>query len=464
MFDISKLSEDAIQVILNAAAILNEESVKVEEEAKPEPEAIVPIMTAQEFTDLMATDNNYYDTILNKVRPDMTDEYPEFYKGAVLLSKWVENPTRAIVSADEDVWRGCITRINRLAAQVDNWISGCGFDRNALDSFTTLNIKNIEDDEKVIYNRFDNVIVSCEDRDRHIWNEAYAKLTAIVDSVSEIIYDDEFEIRFAGTPAYAEVQTIARMIASVLGVPSIHNVTLCRQKITELCNGFATEFSVYTNPAYITITALGDRAKAIFDLETNAENEEKFEAANSCYFDDMYEAADVIEERTEEPEGEIRFPDQCTANETSNDASETDDYGDDEVASEVQTTANPEAPSPENEVVATQVIPVAETEEVEEPSAPAGGSSVTNAQMDELILRTCQSYLKTVSKIVSQGKAGDTEQLIVVSCMRSYCSSKNIQAISSYYPTFAAVYNQIAAIVNAGYIPATFDELVTALK
>lgn len=464
MFDISKLSEDAIQVILNAAAILNEESVKVEEEAKPEPEVIVPIMTAQEFTDLMATDNNYYDIILNKVRPDMTDEYPEFYKGAVLLSKWVENPTRAVVSVDEDVWRKCITRINRLAAQVDNWISGCGFDRNQLDSFTTLNIKNIEDDEKVIYNRFDNVIVSCEDRDRHIWNEVYAKLTAIIDSVSEIIYDDEFEIRFAGTPAYAEVQTIGRMIASVLGVSSIHNVTLCRQKITELCNGFATEFSVYTNPAYITITALGDRAKAIFDLETNAENEEKFEAADACYFDDMYEAADVIEERTEEPEGEIRFPDQCTANETSDDASETDDYGDDEVASEVQTTANPEAPSPENEVVATQVIPVAEAEEVEEPSAPAGGSSVTNAQMDELILRTCQSYLKTVSKIVSQGKAGDTEQLIVVSCMRSYCSSKNIQAISSYYPTFAAVYNQIAAIVNAGYIPATFDELVTALK
>lgn len=254
------------------------------------------------------------------------------------------------------------------------------------------------------------------------------------------------------------------MIASVLGVSSLNNDALCKQKISELFNGFETEFSIRTNPTYITITALGVRAKHIFDLETIAENEEKFEAANSCYFDDMYEAADVIEERTEEPEGEIRFPDQCTANETSNDASETDDYGDDEVASEVQTTANPEASSPENEVVATQVIPVAETEEVEEPSAPAGGSSVTNAQMDELILRTCQSYLKTVSKIVSQGKAGDTEQLIVVSCMRSYCSSKNIQAISSYYPTFAAVYNQIAAIVNAGYIPATFDELVTALK
>lgn len=367
MFDISKLSEDAIQVILNAAAILNEESVKVEEEASPEPEAIVPIMTAQEFTDFMTIDNSYYNGILKQVRPDMTDENPEFYKGAVLLSKWVENPTRAVVSADEDVWRSCITRINRLASQVDNWVSGNGFNRNQLDSFTRLNINNIADDERVI-SRYNNVIISHEDYNRHlICGGACKELSTIVDTVSEIICDEDFETRFAGTPAYAEVQTIGRMIASVLGVSSLNNDALCKQKISELFNGFETEFSIRTNPSYITITALGVRAKHIFDLETIAENEEKFEAANSCYFDDMYEAADVIEERTEEPEGEIRFPDRNNADEACNDASETDDYGDDEIASEVQTTANPEASSPESEVVATQVIPVVETEEVKEP-------------------------------------------------------------------------------------------------
>ena len=464
MFDISKLTPDAIQVILNAAAILNEESVKVEE-AKPEPEEKLPFMTAQEFTDFMEIDTNYYDGILKQVRPDMTDEYPEFYKGAVLLSKWIINPTSAVVNEDEDIWRGCITRINRLAAQVDCWVSGQGFDRNMLDAFTIDEIKNIGDDEKVIYNRYGGAASSYKDDNKHIaCGVAYKKLSAIVDTVSETIWDDEFEIRFAGTPVYAEVQTIGRMIASVLGVSSLKNDTLCKQKISELCNGFESEFSVHTNPVYITITTLGDRIKCIFDLETNAETEEKFEAANACYFDDMYEAAGDIEERKDEPEGEIRFPDRNTTNEACNDASETDDYGNDETPTEVQTSADPEASSPESEVVATQVIPVVEAEEVKEPAAPAGGSSVTNAQMDELVLRTCQSYLKTVSKIVSQGKAGDTEQLIVVSCMRSYCSSKNIQAISSYYPTFAATYNQIAAIVNAGYIPATFDELVTALK
>lgn len=119
------------------------------EATSPEPEEKLPIMTAQRFSELFAKDSNHLVVILNKAR-DMSDEDPD-YKGAVLLSKWVKTPTRAAVNADEDdIWRSCLTRINRLAWQVDNWVSGCGFDRNQLDSFTIDEINNIGDDEKVI--------------------------------------------------------------------------------------------------------------------------------------------------------------------------------------------------------------------------------------------------------------------------------------------------------------------------